>query len=500
MCGRGASKKSMSPPTYIQPSATDHDFVDDHIIPSVIVVGVIPHKLDGNWYDVRMVIVTLKNQPFEPSSATRHAVETSQNVIGHQQAPIQPIMVVYTDGGPGHRTNFITVILAAVGLFIKENLDILVQMRTPPGWSIRNVAERVMSIINCRLYGWCVVRKQLGDDEEAISKGCGGNAKYGKKAEKEPEVKKLLKESCAPAIEELHRRLSQLTCSGTPLRKGEPADHSEIKRMFELLAATFGNEIDWSNVKKAKALKQPELSEFLSKHLHLTDYGIQLFKCSDESCRFHKKLRLRKSVFDQIPHVPAPIPNITKHYKSLVETLTLDPTGVPDTQYQPSLMKKKEKVAQNAAVSCDRLKKKRTKARQPNLCSACTIVTITPDKNTLVGCVKCAECAFPRLLYVSNPSTWREKGWENILREALSHVDYLCGGTLLEDDHPMVTMVGTQQELVCFQNIETQYYTQLAKLNPPEYIEKTCFSCAACAADDGGVDYVRDPIRPFMKE
>jgi hypothetical protein len=164
-----------------------------------------------------------------------------------------------------------------------------------------------------------------------------------------------------------------------------------------------------------------------------------------------------------------------------------------DIKYQPSLTKKKEKVAHNAAVSCDRLKKKRTKARQPKLCSACTIVTISPDKNTLVGCVKCTEYAFLRLLCVSNQSTWREKGWENnILCESLSHVDYYCGGPLLEDYHPMVTMLGKQQELVCFKNIGTQYYTQLAKLNPPEYFEKTCISCAACAADEVVDDYVRD--------
>jgi hypothetical protein len=74
----------------------------------------------------------------------------------------------------------------------------------------------------------------------------------------------------------------------------------------------------------------------------------------------------------------------------------------------------------------------------------------------------------------------------------LSHVDYYCGGPLLEDDHPMVIMVGTRGDLVCFQNTETQYYAQLAKLNPPVYIKKTCFSCAACAADDGVDDYVRD--------
>jgi hypothetical protein len=126
----------------------------------------------------------------------------------------------YTDGGPDHRTNFITVLLAAAALFIKENLDILVQMRTPPGLSIRNDAERAMPIINCGFYGWCVVCKQLSDDEEDMLKGFSDNAKYRKKAEKEPEVKKLLKESCAPAIEELHRRFSQLTYSGTPLRKG----------------------------------------------------------------------------------------------------------------------------------------------------------------------------------------------------------------------------------------------------------------------------------------
>jgi hypothetical protein len=71
-----------------------------------------------------------------------------------------------TDAGPDHCTNFITVILAAVALFIKENLDILVQMRTPPGLSIRNVAERAMPLINygCMagvLYvcSWAMMRK-----------------------------------------------------------------------------------------------------------------------------------------------------------------------------------------------------------------------------------------------------------------------------------------------------------------------------------------------------
>jgi hypothetical protein len=40
----------------------------------------------------------------------------------------------------------------------------------------------------------------LGDDEENILKGCSGNATYRKKAEMEPEVKKLLKEPCVAVM------------------------------------------------------------------------------------------------------------------------------------------------------------------------------------------------------------------------------------------------------------------------------------------------------------
>jgi hypothetical protein len=151
MCSRGASKKVLAP-TYIQPSATDHDFVGRHIIPSVIVVGVIPDKLDGHWYDARMVIITLKNQPFKPSRAIRHAVEISQNVIGHQQAPVKKkcgaiILCAYRrtscDWVPEAST------LPSSGIRVRADIDYGCSCGINPVLLLSHYSVTVVSILSC---------------------------------------------------------------------------------------------------------------------------------------------------------------------------------------------------------------------------------------------------------------------------------------------------------------------------------------------------------------
>jgi hypothetical protein len=120
-------------PKDITPSVSDHDFVRFQLTPSVSLNVPVPDKPDAVDFYQGQVRVILKNQLFEPSSAMRHAAEVFKNLNDVDRR--RPIMTLYTDGGPDHRTNFITVIIADLALFLMLNSDMLVHMPTPPGLS-----------------------------------------------------------------------------------------------------------------------------------------------------------------------------------------------------------------------------------------------------------------------------------------------------------------------------------------------------------------------------
>ena len=63
------------------------------------------------------------------------------------------ILMVYTDGGPDHRVNFLSVQLWYIAIFLARDLDCLIAVRTPPYNSWKNPAERVMSELNLVLQG-----------------------------------------------------------------------------------------------------------------------------------------------------------------------------------------------------------------------------------------------------------------------------------------------------------------------------------------------------------
>ena len=79
----------------------DHDFTKVSIVPSVTLVADIPDTLAGSWYEGQ-VVVTLKEAAFEPSSPLCHATELKALLSSQQTNNINPILCIYTDGGPDH--------------------------------------------------------------------------------------------------------------------------------------------------------------------------------------------------------------------------------------------------------------------------------------------------------------------------------------------------------------------------------------------------------------
>jgi hypothetical protein len=75
--------------------------------------------------------VILQNQLLEPSSAMRPAVE-ELNAIEMLEHRVKEIMVKYTDGGPDHRANLITVILADMAQLLVRDLTFSCTSRRRP--------------------------------------------------------------------------------------------------------------------------------------------------------------------------------------------------------------------------------------------------------------------------------------------------------------------------------------------------------------------------------
>ena len=113
------------------------------MIPSVILRVDIPNAVEDSWYR-GLAFVGLKEHCFEPSSPLRHATELDQVVRDDHN----PILAIYTDGGPDHTTNLLSVQFALICIFLQEDRDGVFAVRTPPHNSWKDPVEQVTSVLN----------------------------------------------------------------------------------------------------------------------------------------------------------------------------------------------------------------------------------------------------------------------------------------------------------------------------------------------------------------
>ena len=94
----------------------DHDFSKFSITPSVCLLIELPETIDGSFYRGD-VFVGLKENSFEPSSPLRHVTEFNQ--ILSSQSDTNPILLLYTNGGPDHRLTYVSVKRSLIHSFYK---------------------------------------------------------------------------------------------------------------------------------------------------------------------------------------------------------------------------------------------------------------------------------------------------------------------------------------------------------------------------------------------
>ena len=134
-------------------SALDHDFHLAGIIPSVTFILDIPGDPADSFFNGR-VFVTCKDKIFEQSSPFRHGAELGRILDNHFCADgvlEQKLLLLYTDGGPDHRVTYGSVQVSLICLFVQYDLDVLIAVRTAPGNSWTNLAERVIPVLNLAL-------------------------------------------------------------------------------------------------------------------------------------------------------------------------------------------------------------------------------------------------------------------------------------------------------------------------------------------------------------
>ena len=125
---------------------SDHDFTIMTLTPSVIVQVDILNSIEGSFY-LGKVHTALKGSVFQPSSPLRHATEMTQILEGNEK-PMKEVLLLFSDGGPDHRVNYLLVQLSLIALFLKCDFDGVIAVRTPPGHSWKNPCERIMAILS----------------------------------------------------------------------------------------------------------------------------------------------------------------------------------------------------------------------------------------------------------------------------------------------------------------------------------------------------------------
>lgn len=224
-------------PQNVTLAALDHDFHVHGAVPSVLFRVEIPENSSDSFYE-GTIPVTLKDKLFQPSSAVRHTTEITsilRSVISMDGISLTtPILFLYSDGGPYHRSTYWSVQLAYILLFISLDLDLLVTARKAPSHSYYNPAERCMSILNLALQNVSLERCAMLDDQEFRVKSRSTMKARRDIALRQGDMKDALIQSVEPVITNVKARFGRLKYQEESVRIHDAAKDEEIMMQYVL--------------------------------------------------------------------------------------------------------------------------------------------------------------------------------------------------------------------------------------------------------------------------
>ena len=198
-------------------------------MPSVALINDIPTEIASSWYSGK-VFYALKESAFEPSSPIRHVTELFSLLQNLEN--VNPVLLLYTDGGPDHRLTYLSVQVALIALFKKLDLDYLCAARTAPCHSWKNPVERIMSIFNLGLQSVGVMHQSKDAEYEKVVEGCKNLSQLRVAAEKNKGFKATTQDSIAPVKVLLTQLFNRLQLKGESFRPVVAASEQSIEEVW----------------------------------------------------------------------------------------------------------------------------------------------------------------------------------------------------------------------------------------------------------------------------
>ena len=436
----------------------DHDFTRFSAIPTVLLKIDIPTTMDGSWYEGQ-VYVGLKEAVFEPSSALRHATELYHTLLTN--IADKSVLFLYTDGGPDHRTTYVSTQLSLIALFLNFNLDYLCAARTAPHHSWRNPVERMMSILNLGFQSIGLMRSEMSETAEAALKNCNSVALLRKAG---GPFKAEIFKSVQSTLSLLSDVIRRLELKGKKFEVYESCSEDEIQAFWEVLHL-IEPQLTRDDTTKKGISHMERLKKFYDHCCCMRHYFFSIKKCGKDGCDMCKPVRMSEEDFAKLKHMPDPMVGKDDHYLSFHEAYLLETTE----KDRPSLAKPNKRRS-----------------------SIPFSPSVQHVKNIEIM-LQCEECDLWRLLFSKRKLSVKDRAE---LQAILDDIAYSCGATLEELDLPEKFSCVYVREHGCFEPIEKLYYSA--------GFEPVCIYCAEEGVEDGSNDYYpmcstcmnnKDPIR-----
>ncbi|PKC54998.1 hypothetical protein RhiirA1_476344 [Rhizophagus irregularis] len=311
--------------------ACNHDFTKLSLTPSVIFFCNIPQSIEDSFYSGK-VFVSFKDTVFQPSSAIRHTTEFYNAIFTHHLNNIPPILCLYTDGGPDHRTIFGSVQISLICLFLHGNFDMLIAMRTAPHHSWTNPAERIMSILNLGLQGVALVKDTMSPESETAFAKLDTLDEIRAAAKTNETLQSDLCKCITRVQQILEGRTERLVLHDESFQYYDPADKTMIDEFFNIILL-IDRTLKISETTSDILSKKTQLQQFMKTHCRQRQY---IKKCGQLSCTICQSVWLPDDIFDSLDWLPDPIPSTMDkdHYANFQ---TAYRSGTTE-QYRPTLM------------------------------------------------------------------------------------------------------------------------------------------------------------------
>lgn len=120
-------------------------------------------------------------------------------------------------------------------MFLLDNCDYVLAMRTAPHQSYRNWVERIMSSLNLALQTIAIERRKMSDQIEHIIKSLNTMVSIRKAADKNDSFKTALTDSLEPVKSSLNSLFERLSLKQKNFMIGSPASDNLIEEMWQAL-------------------------------------------------------------------------------------------------------------------------------------------------------------------------------------------------------------------------------------------------------------------------